>query len=258
MSVLSRFESFMQGFVEGSFGKIFRSRLEPAELATKLVRAMEDHLQLGPDRHIAPNAYRVFLSERDFTAFHRYETSLRAELSNSLIMAARERNYMLPSRPYIEFIQDDDLTTGETRITCEVRDARLMSADVAADGVDVTRSMTPEEAAALLDAAQQAQVADQLPPAWLTLYRPTRGQAMRINKPVIHLGRHLSNEVVVNDKRVSRYHAEIRFERGQFVLYDLGSTNGVGINGVMTRQPVPLKNNDLVAIGSHEFVFQRR
>jgi hypothetical protein len=258
MSVLSRFETFMQDIVEGSFGKIFRSRLEPAELSTKLVRAMEDHLQLGPGRHIAPNFYRVLLSDRDFSAFHRYEASLRAELSNALIMAARERNYMLPSRPYIEFIEHSGLTTGETRVECEVRDARLVEPDGTSDGLDETRAMTPEEAVALAHAAQQAQPMEQLPPAWLTLYRPARGQPMRINKPVIHLGRHLSNEVVVNDKRVSRYHAEIRFERGQFVLYDLGSTNGVGINGVMTRQPVPLKNNDLVTVGSHEFVFQRR
>ncbi len=75
---------------------------------------------------------------------------------------------------------------------------------------------------------------------------------------MLHIGRHLTNDVIVNDKRVSRHHAEIRFERGQFVLYDLGSTNGVGINGVMTHQPVPLKNNDRISVGSHEFVFQRR
>jgi pSer/pThr/pTyr-binding forkhead associated (FHA) protein len=81
---------------------------------------------------------------------------------------------------------------------------------------------------------------------------------MRLLTSPIHIGRHLSNEIIVNDKRVSRHHAEIRYERGQFVLYDLSSTNGVKINGVPTRQPVPLRNNDLITVGSHEFVFQRR
>ena len=75
---------------------------------------------------------------------------------------------------------------------------------------------------------------------------------------VLHIGRHQSNDVVVNDKKVSRQHAVIRYENGQFMLYDLQSTNGVGVNGVMTHNPVPLKNNDLVTVGSHEFIFQRR
>src|SRR5262249_57168493 len=96
-----------------------------------------------------------------------------------------------------------------------------------------------------------------LPPAWPTTYRPTGAKPIQLTKPVIHIGRHLSNDVIVNDKRVSRHHAEDRYEHSQFVLYDLGSTNGVGINGVLTRQPVPLKNNDIVSVGSHDFVFQR-
>ena len=118
--------------------------------------------------------------------------------------------------------------------------------------------MSPEEARELARQAANAPQLEPLPPAWLTLYRPTRGKPMQITKPVIHLGRHLSNDVVVNDKRVSRYHAELRYEHGQFVLYDLGSTNGIGVNGAFTHQPVPLKNNDIIAMGAHEFIFQRR
>ena len=72
------------------------------------------------------------------------------------------------------------------------------------------------------------------------------------------IGRDAANRIALHDASVSRYHAEIRYEHGQFVVYDLGSTNGVGINGVLTRQPVPLKNNDIVSVGSHDFVFQRR
>jgi len=81
---------------------------------------------------------------------------------------------------------------------------------------------------------------------------------MQFPGPVLHIGRHQSNDVVVNDKKVSRQHAVIRYENGQFILYDLQSTNGVGVNGVMTHNPVPLKNSDLVTVGSHEFIFQRR
>ncbi|MGZ3637283.1 MAG: FhaA domain-containing protein [Ktedonobacterales bacterium] len=263
MGVMSKFESMMQGIVEGSFGRVFRSRLQPVELASKLTRAMDSNLQLGPERRIAPNLYDVYLSQRDYAYFMSFSRSLTQQLADSLINVARERGYMLPSRPIVRFHEDAGLITGQTHIETQVLDPRSLPDDNAADGdlgVEETRSMSPVEAQALarqVAQAQQAQV-EPLPPAWLTLYRPARGKPMPITQPVLHLGRHLSNDVVINDKRVSRYHAEIRFEHGQFVLYDLGSTNGVGINGVMTHQPVPLKNNDMVSVGSHEFVFQRR
>jgi pSer/pThr/pTyr-binding forkhead associated (FHA) protein len=83
------------------------------------------------------------------------------------------------------------------------------------------------------------------------------GQTYPLNREVIHIGRHTSNDIVINERRVSRYHAEIRFERGQFVLYDLGSLNGVSVNGAMTRQAV-LRNGDIIALGSYSFVFERR
>lgn len=260
MSVINRFESMMQGIVEGSFGRVFRSRLQPVELSSKLARAMDGNLQLTPDRRIAPNLYDIYLSPRDYAQFGANERWVIPQLSEGLIAVARERNYTLTSRPILRFHEDPSMVTGQTRLDAQLLDARALPQDgqqaaAGAGAMDETRSISPAEAQEL---ARRAAEAEQVAPAWLTLNRPARGKPMQITKPVIHLGRHLSNDVVVNDKRVSRYHAELRYEHGQFVLYDLGSTNGVGVNGVLTHQPVPLKNNDLISIGSHEFIFQRR
>jgi pSer/pThr/pTyr-binding forkhead associated (FHA) protein len=64
--------------------------------------------------------------------------------------------------------------------------------------------------------------------------------------------------VIVNDPKVSRFHAQIRYENGQFVVYDVSSTNGIRVNGVRAPRPVPLRPNDTLGVGSHEFIFQRR
>ncbi len=260
MSVINRFESMMQGIVEGSFGRVFRSRLQPVELSSKLARAMDGNQQLMQDRRIAPNLYDIYLSPRDYAEFRATEGRVIPMLSEGLIAVARERNYALTSRPILRFHEDPGMVTGQTRLEAQILDARALQdgqqqAAGGAGAMDETRSINPAEAREL---ARRTAEAEQVAPAWLTLNRPARGKPMQITKPVIHLGRHLSNDVVVNDKRVSRYHAELRFEHGQFVFYDLGSTNGVGVNGVLTHQPVPLKNNDLISIGSHEFIFQRR
>ena len=259
MGVLSKFEAAMQGVVEGSFGRVFRARLQPAELANKLTRAMEDNLQISSDRRLAPNVYDIFLSRRDYEHFMPTFDSLQRRLADAVIGVARARSYTLTTRPLLRFHLDENVITGQARVGAQTVDARALPSQPAlGENPDATQALTAEEARELAQQNAEAARSEAPPPAWLTLYRPTRGKPLQLTKPVIHIGRHLSNDIIVNDKRVSRYHAEIRYEHGQFVLYDLGSTNGVGINGVLTRQPVPLKNNDIISVGSHDFVFQRR
>ena len=264
MGVFSRLENMMQGAVEGPFNRLFRTHLEPVELANKLSRAMEGHLQIGHDKKVAPNVYEVQLSKRDYTRFNAYAQSLQQQLSQSLIDVARDRGYTLTSKPVIQFVEAAEVGTGQARIECWTVDPRAVPAQMGSlplNGLDETVSMSPEQAAALGQKGTTPATGQQavpMPPAWLTLYRPVRGNPMPFPGTVLHIGRHQSNDVVVNDKKVSRQHAVIRYENGQFILYDLQSTNGVGVNGVMTHNPVPLKNNDLVTVGSHEFIFQRR
>ncbi len=260
MGAISRFEAAMQGLVEGSFGRVFRSKLQPVELSGKLARAMESNLQLSADRRIAPNIYDIYLGQRDYDALSPTFDSLKLRLADSIVAVARDRAYMLTTRPLLRLHLDPSVITGQARIETQTVEARAVPGQqvLGSAGVDETRALTAEEARELARQNAEAQQQEVLPPAWLTAYRPVRGKPVQLMKAVIHIGRHLTNDIVVNDKRVSRHHAEIRYEHGQFVLYDLGSTNGVGINGVLTRQPVPLKNNDIISVGSHDYVFQRR
>ncbi|HEY7834226.1 MAG TPA: DUF3662 and FHA domain-containing protein [Ktedonobacterales bacterium] len=261
MNLLGKIESAMQGVVEGSFGRVFRSRMQPVELAKKLERAMDQNLTIALGQRIAPNMYNVALSPRDYEQFERYPPSVLQTLQEGLIQVARTRGYKLTTRPQVFFQEDPRQITGQARIQAQLVEPRPgdPSPD---DGMDATREMSPVEAQELAQQVAQARAAvasGPIPTAWLTLRKPGGGgQVYRIEQPVIHIGRHGDNDIVVNDRRVSRYHAEIRFERGEFVMYDLGSLNGIGINGRMTRGPVVLQNGDTVGVGNHDFIFQRK
>lgn len=62
------------------------------------------------------------------------------------------------------------------------------------------------------------------------------------------------NDVVLDDPAVSSQHAKIKLEAGEFVIYDLASTNHTYVNGnEILRQP--LKSNDTVRIGNTELAF---
>ncbi|HVB22336.1 MAG TPA: DUF3662 and FHA domain-containing protein [Ktedonobacteraceae bacterium] len=106
---------------------------------------------------------------------------------------------------------------------------------------------------------QAAPGAINMPQAALSIQLPQAGEQLyRIEKPVVKIGRQLNNDIIVEDKRVSRYHAQIKFQPdGQFAIFDLGSTNGITINGTPNQRHHILRNGDCFTIGSYDFYFQR-
>jgi pSer/pThr/pTyr-binding forkhead associated (FHA) protein len=97
-----------------------------------------------------------------------------------------------------------------------------------------------------------------MPPAWVTLLNPSRGEPIRLDHATMTMGRNDTNDIVVNEKRVSRFHAEIRYDRGAFMLHDQASRNGVYLNGARISRPTPLKDRDMIMICGYEFIFQRK
>ena len=63
------------------------------------------------------------------------------------------------------------------------------------------------------------------------------------------LGRDPGNDIILRDPKVSRHHAEIAFERGFFVIHDLGSANGVHVNGRRVRV-APLTHGAKLRLGN--------
>ena len=74
------------------------------------------------------------------------------------------------------------------------------------------------------------------------------GRHILLEKPVISLGRNLDNDIIIEDKRVSRHHAQIRFVQGAFFLYDLASANGTMVNNQPIEQ-VTLRDGDVISLG---------
>jgi hypothetical protein len=72
--------------------------------------------------------------------------------------------------------------------------------------------------------------------------------------PVINLGRRPDNHLVIDDARISRVHAQIRLNRGQFVLFDLNSTGGTSVNGLRIRQHT-LKPGDVISLAGVTIIY---
>jgi pSer/pThr/pTyr-binding forkhead associated (FHA) protein len=68
-------------------------------------------------------------------------------------------------------------------------------------------------------------------------------------KAVINIGRRLENDLVIDDPRVSRNHAQLRAIEGNYVLFDLSSTSGTFVNGNRVSSETIIYPNDTISLG---------
>ncbi len=75
-----------------------------------------------------------------------------------------------------------------------------------------------------------------------------------LDQAVTNIGRRLDNHLVIDDPRISRYHAQIRYVRNHFLIFDLNSTGGTFVNGQRTTQSV-LYPGDVISLAGLPIVF---
>jgi hypothetical protein len=215
---LQQFEQRLERLVEGVFAKAFRSGVQPVELGRRLAREMDLHRTVGVRGLIAPNQFRVALSESDHERFASFSESMIRELSDAVREHARDEGYGFVGPVEIAIEVDNHLGAGEFLVASELLEAP--------GGVRV--------AALALDDGHRVVVADE---------------------PVI-IGRMSDCAVVLKDPNVSRHHAEVRRDGDDFVVADLGSTNGTKLNGVTVKKPTALSDGDEITVGTTRMRFE--
>ena len=254
MSFLRSIEYKIEALLEGMFGRAFRTNVQPVELARKLAKEMDDHRTISVSRVYVPNEYTVYLSPDDRTQFETYEASLVEELQEHLTDHARREQYALLSPPRVGIETDADLAMGEfgiaTRMVQPERGSpRERTGRSAATGPGETmvyqRSPVPTQAVSAEELGVETE------PAVLDV----DGERHPIDKPRVVIGRSRECDIQVSDPNISRRHAEVRREGAAFWVVDLGSTNGVDVNG-RRQHRAKLTDGDRVTLGTTELVFR--
>lgn len=258
MNALSRFEEFVEKIVEGSIIGLLGAQLQPVELARRLARAMEYQRTIGVGKAFAPNDYVIFLSPEDMANFEPIKGGLQRELAAYVGNLAAERQLVLLAPPSVRLEVGERI--GRRQIQVE---ARMMDSP---PSVDVAQPAGATERFSALPAAPRSPV--RAPgPSGTGSDRPRPQDALPhfvlrsadaaypVDRRVIHFGRALDNDVVLEDSRVSRYHAEVRVERGRCRLRDLRSTNGTFVNGEQVGEAL-LRPGDIVSLGGVELRFE--
>lgn len=85
--------------------------------------------------------------------------------------------------------------------------------------------------------------------------RGADGAAHELRKQETTVGRDPSNDIALEDSAVSALHAKIIFQKGQFAVEDLGSTNGTYVNGIKVDRS-RLEDQCTLELGRVAFTFE--
>ena len=251
IAILRNLEARIEGLVEGVFSRAFSSQVQPVEIARKLAKEMDAHRTASVSRVYVPNQYTVWLSPDDHSRIEGYERSLGQELSGYLLEHARRNDYALLTRPEVELKVDDRLRLGEFGIQTRLVKPPARQGEAPAQG---------EEGHTMVYTVPPKQ---QRPSARRPDQRLTETKAIVslddrryvLDGPVAVLGRSRECDCVLNDPNVSRRHAELRrSESGDWQIADLGSTNGIKVNGRRVAS-TRLSPGDQVTVGTTTFTF---
>jgi len=251
--VLRGIEQRLERVFEGVFGRAFRTNVQPVELARKLAKEMDEHRTISVSRVYVPNEYTLYLSPADREQFSGYEASLLGELQEYLIEHARREGYALLTQPRVLMETDSDLQMGEFGIA--TRMAQPKGAALVADAPEVEAGQTMiykprtpelEESPAEPAPSPEREV--------VTLV--VDGAPYEVAKRRVSIGRSRDCDVRLGDPNASRQHAELRQDGATYWIVDLGSTNGLEVNGTRTKR-AKLEPGDTITIGATKLEFRR-
>lgn len=230
---LSRFEARVERLVEGTLTRWFGSQLSAKEILVHLARAMEDQAEHGSGGVlVAPTAFSVRMNPVDARTYLDGDPRVFADMQTGLVELARDMGLLLLKPPVVTIEPDEGVPSHGLMVTAHH------------EGAGDTQSMTPPSGSTALPV--------ELPKgAYLIV---DGNKHIPLDRPMISIGRRLSNQIVLDDPQVSRAHAQLRLRFGRFYVYDLGSAAGTKVND----RPVAewhLRPGDVITIAGTRLIY---
>ncbi|MEV0253268.1 DUF3662 and FHA domain-containing protein [Streptomyces sp. NPDC050732] len=117
MGVLKKFEQRLEGLVNGTFAKVFKSEVQPVEIAGALQRECDNNATIwNRERTVVPNDFIVELSAPDFERLSPYSGQLGDELSAMVRDYAKQQRYSFMGPIKVHLEKAEDLDTGLYRV----------------------------------------------------------------------------------------------------------------------------------------------
>ncbi|MEU3984812.1 DUF3662 and FHA domain-containing protein [Streptomyces sp. NPDC026672] len=284
MGVLKKFEQRLEGLVNGTFAKVFKSEVQPVEIAGALQRECDNNATIwNRDRTVVPNDFIVELSAPDHERLSPYSGQLGDELAGMVRDYAKQQRYTFMGPIKVNLEKAEDLDTGLYRVRSRTlassssQQAAPAAAPPGRPGQGAAPggygypqpgpAAAPPMPSAPPPGARQGgygypqPASPQRPPAAPTSGGRTRywieinGTRHQISRSTLVMGRSTEADVRIDDPGVSRRHCEIRTGTPS-TIQDLGSTNGIVVDGQHTTRAT-LRDGSRIVVGSTTVIYRQ-
>lgn len=261
------FDTLERG-IESAVGRLFArrrgERVQPAEIARALVRAMESDQRLSVKAVYVPNVFRVHLHPKDLEPLRAVQRTIERDITEYVTAFARKRGfsfagpvrfYLVEStagregEPLVEASFQEEIEPAErgeettrTDVLKRTRLNPLLGELAGPEGDDLAatqRFHIGQGSRAHREGALMLEV----------VAGPDRGLTLALDeRRPFKVGRTAECDLVLTDSRVSKVHALFRYSEGTWWVEDQGSTNGTHVNGrsVATER---VREGDEVTVG---------
>ena len=232
---LDQLEAKIQRLVEDQLAGILPGvKLEDRVIQRLATAVRENIVQQKDDRAIAPNKFTLIVST-ETSPMWKEESTIDA-LKKIITTAVRDVGLRFSTQPSIVITTDDTFSADEIKVIASHK------LEPMADTQGMQMSTMNEE----------NQEGENIPENAFLIIEGIKVHPL--NQPVVNIGRRLENQLVIDDPRVSRNHAQLRAIKGRFVLFDLNSTGGTFVNGQRTSQTV-LYPGDVISLAGVALIF---
>jgi len=215
LGFLENFEKTLEKKVTGLFSKTFKSGLEPVEIAAAIRQEMDSKASiLARDRILVPNSYLVKLSPEDYGRLQDLGEPLLDELAKVCSEHAQSQKFQFGDLLDISLAADSSLVLGQLSVASSSKKLNV---------------------------------------EWVPVIQ-INGVSHQLVSRKTTVGRDSSSDIQIEDNGLSRKHFELLWDGSSAVLRDLGSTNGVKVNGMKIDQVV-LVSGSTFSAGRTHFLF---
>ncbi len=218
MGIARNLEKRLERLADGLSAAIFRGRMQPVDLANRLIRQADlivSETASGPQ---IPNFFDVGVSDGDM-AIEADTDAIARELSYTLTATAADRGWRTGGPVSVRLTVDGSVGRGSIRVTATPLPAEL--------------------------------------PSWGELgeHRGDRVFPLTDNRVVV--GRSSEADITLDEPEVSRLHAVLFREGGRLWMVDLASANGSQVNGYKVGpKPIEIGSGDMLAFGPTTFALR--
>lgn len=232
---LDQLEANLQKLVEDQLAGILPGlKLEDRVIQHLATALRENVIQQKDESAIAPDIFTLIVAT-DTSPMWKEQRIIDA-LKNIIMTAGKDVGLKFTTQPTINITTDDTFSADEVRVVAThklepVAETKGMQTSLYNEEPGEGENI-PENAFLIIEGVKVHQLSDS----------------------VVNIGRRLENQLVIDDPRVSRNHAQLRAIKGRFVLFDLNSTGGTFVNGQRTSQTV-LYPGDVISLAGVALIF---